>query len=70
MEEYEYTVEIYAVKTLRIRADSEEKADEQADLITTTETIPVTQDDIVDISITNAYKINDRTHEDYHNFLF
>ena len=70
MEEYEYTVEIYAVKTLRIRADSGEKADEQADLIITTETIPVTQDDIVDISVKSAYKVNDETNEDYHNFLF
>lgn len=56
MKEYEYIVEIYAEKTLHIKANSEEEADRQADLITTTETIPVTQDDIVEIRITDAYE--------------
>ncbi len=58
MNEYEYTVELYAVKTLRVKANNNEEADKQADLITTTETIPVTQDDIIEIRITDVYEIN------------
>lgn len=59
MKEYEYTVELYAVKTLRVKANNDEEADRQADLITTTETIPVTQEDIVEIKITDVYEIKD-----------
>lgn len=57
MKEYEFMVEIYALKALRVKANSEEEADRQADLITTTETIPVTQNDIIDLKITDVYEI-------------
>lgn len=56
---YEFIVELYAVKALRVKANTEEEADMQADLITTTETIPVTQDDIVELKITDVYEIED-----------
>ena len=59
MNEYEFIVELYAVKALRVKANTEEEADMQADLITTTETIPVTQDDIVEIRITDVYEVKD-----------
>ena len=52
---YVYIVEIQAVKELVIEADSQKEADAQADLITSTETIPVYQDDIVDICISEGY---------------
>lgn len=56
MKEYEFIVELHAVKSLHIKAKSEEEANRQADLITSTETIPVTQEDIIDIMITDAYE--------------
>lgn len=55
MMKYVYIVEIQAVKELVIEADSQEEADTQADLITSTEAIPVYQDDIVDICISEGY---------------
>ena len=64
MNEYEYLIEIYAVKALRIKANNVEEADRQADLITSTETIPVTQEDIVEIKITDVYEVED---EDFQN---
>ena len=68
MNEYEYTVELYAVKTLRVKANNDEEADRQADLITTTETIPVTQDDIVEIKITDVYEVKDEDTQLYQRF--
>lgn len=53
MKEYVYYVELSAVKELRVRANSKREADNMVDLITTTETIPVKQEDIVDIMITD-----------------
>ena len=70
MNEYEYTIELYAVKTLRVKANNDEEADKQADLITTTETIPVTQDDIVEIKITDVYEIKDENTQLYQRFDF
>lgn len=52
---YVYYVEITASKELVIEANSQEEADRQADLIATTETIPVTQEDIIDINISEGY---------------
>jgi len=63
MKEYEYIVEIYAIKTLHVRADDDGEADLQADLITTTETIPVTQDDIVRLEITDVNEIENEYNE-------
>lgn len=56
MKEYEYFVELYATKSLRVKAESEEEADEKADLILSTETIPVKQDDIISIHISDTYE--------------
>lgn len=55
MKEYKFIVELSAVKELTVRADSQEEADQQADLIVTTQTIPVEQDDIVEIMISDSY---------------
>ena len=55
MKDYDFVVEIYAIKTLHIKANNDEEANRQADLITSTETIPVTQEDIVNIMISDAY---------------
>ena len=63
MNEYEYTIEIYAVKSLRVKANTEEEADRIADLITTTETIPLKQDDIIEIMITDVRKCEDDENE-------
>lgn len=63
MNEYEYTIEIYAVKSLRVKANTEEEADRTADLITTTETIPLKQDDIIEIMITDVRKCEDDENE-------
>jgi hypothetical protein len=50
---YKYLVEIEAIKELVVEADSREEADIQADLITSTETIPINQEDIIDIRISD-----------------
>ena len=55
MNEYEFQVEIYAVKSLRVKANTFDEADKKADLIVSSETIPVTQEDIVQIYISDAY---------------
>lgn len=63
MKEYVYYVELSAVKELRVRANSKREADNMVDLITTTETIPVKQEDIIDIMITDD--LNDFGEDDY-----
>lgn len=55
MLEYKYIVEIQAVKELTVRANSQDEADKQADMITSTQTIPIEQEDIVDILVSEAY---------------
>ena len=67
---YVYIVEIKAVKELVIEADSSEEADAQADLITSTETIPVEQDDIIDIELFEGISEgNGMDAESYRNYL-
>lgn len=53
MKKFIYTVEIYAVKELVVFANSEKEADKVADLVTSTSTIPVQQEDIADILISD-----------------
>ncbi len=54
MKKFIYTVEIYAVKELVVFANSEKEADKIADLVTSTSTIPVQQEDIADILISDG----------------
>ena len=51
MKEYHYVVEISAVKELIVQAESQEEADMTADLVTSSTTIPVRQDDILEIHL-------------------
>lgn len=51
MKEYHYTVEISAMKELVVQAESQEEADVIADLVTSSTTIPVRQDDIVELQL-------------------
>lgn len=55
MKEYKYVIELCAIKELTVKADSQEEADAQADIITTTQTIPVEQEDITEIYISDSY---------------
>ena len=54
MKKFIYNVEIYAVKELVVFANSEKEADKIADLVTSTSTIPVQQEDIADILISDG----------------
>lgn len=65
MNEYEYIIEVYALKSLRVKADDMEKADEIVNTVITTQTIPVTQEDIVGVSIMDTYEIEDSEEESH-----
>lgn len=56
MNEYEYLIEINAIKSLVVKADTQEDADAKAITIITTETIPVTQEDITSIEVVDSYE--------------
>ena len=56
MNEYEYLIEINAIKSLIVKADTQEDADAKAITIITTETIPVTQEDITSIEVVDSYE--------------